>query len=123
MRNWRKMTWAILIWTVLMFMWIVGGASAAGATPVTNEYEEAGRAIGTGIGVTMLFMLWFVGFIILSIIWFMSRPKNNVLVYGPSGQQMTVSEKEAKKRVDKQGWTYQAQAAQASATPVVEGLK
>ena len=49
---------------------------------------------------------WFLGFIVFGLIWLMSRPKDNVLVYGPRGQQMTVSEKEAKKRVEKQGWSY-----------------
>jgi hypothetical protein len=32
---------------------------------------------------------------------------DNVIVYGPDGQQVTVSEKEAKRRVTK-GWTLQA---------------
>jgi hypothetical protein len=54
---------------------------------------------------TLIGFIWFVGFIIMSIIWFMSRPKNNVTVYGPQGQQVSVSEKEAANRV-KKGWTY-----------------
>ncbi len=29
-----------------------------------------------------------------------------MVVYGPRGQQVTVSEKEAKRRVEKQGWSY-----------------
>jgi len=36
------------------------------------------------------------------LVWLMSRPKDNVLIYGPQGQQVTVSEKEAKRRFTKQ---------------------
>jgi hypothetical protein len=112
MRSWRKMTWAILIWTALFIVW---GATGVGA--VSNECAgmtgdelatcQAATAIGGGIGLTFIFMLWFIGFIVLAIIWFMTRPRNNVTVFGPQGQQMTVSESEARKRVEKQGWTYQ----------------
>lgn len=105
MPRWRKATWAILIWTGLAVLWIWAGASAAGEVPVGSDAEEAGRAIGTGIGVTFIIFIWFLGFIVLGLIWLMSRPKDNVLVYGPEGQQMNVSEKEAKRRV-KKGWTY-----------------
>ena len=71
------------------------------------ENCQAATAIGGGIGVTFLIIIWFIGFIVLGLVWLMSRPKDNVLVYGPQGQQMTVSEKDAKRRVEKQGWTYQ----------------
>jgi hypothetical protein len=40
-----------------------------------NEYEAAGAAIGTGIGVTLIFMVWFFGFVVGSLVWLMSRPK------------------------------------------------
>jgi hypothetical protein len=112
MPRWRKATWAIVIWTVLMGIWVVGGVGSVGnncpgMTGSQLAACQAGTAIGGGIAVTFIFFIWFLGFVILSIIWFMSRPKENVLVYGPAGQQVTVSEKEARKRVEKQGWTYQ----------------
>lgn len=59
--RWRKMTWLILIFTVLMIAW---AASAFGTA------DAATAAIGS----TFLFGIWFIGFIILSIIWFMTRP-------------------------------------------------
>jgi hypothetical protein len=43
----------------------------------------------------------------LLLVWLVSRPKNNTVVYGPQGQQVMVSEREAKRRVEKGGWTYQ----------------
>jgi hypothetical protein len=105
------MTWAIVIWTVVFAVWIIGGVSAtgnncAGLAGSDLTACQAGTAIGGGIAVSLLIMLWFVGFIVLALIWFMSRPRNNVVVYGPEGQQVTVSESEAKKRVEKQGWSY-----------------
>ena len=111
MRRWRKSTWALVIWTVLIFVWIAAGMANAGnaaqsCTGTDSAACQAGVGIGTGIGVTFLFVLWFVGFIVGTIVWFASRPKNNVVIYGPEGQQMTVSEKEAARRIS-QGWTYQ----------------
>ncbi len=111
MPKWRKMTWAILIWTALFIAWAAAGTSAVGnncvglsGTALSNC--QAATAVGGGIGLALIFMLWFIGFVVLAIIWFMSRPKSTVLVFGPQGQQATVSESEAKSRVAKQGWSY-----------------
>jgi hypothetical protein len=108
----RKASWAIVIFTALMALWIVSGVSGAsnncaGMTGDQLTTCQAGTAIGGGIAVTLLFMIWFVGFVVLAIVWFMSRPKDNVTVFGPAGQQVVVSEQEAKNRVERQGWTYQ----------------
>lgn len=111
MRRWRKMTWTILIWTFLFLVWGISGASAVSNSCVGRTGDDlsicqAGTAIGGGIGLTLIFGLWFVGFIVLALVWFMSRPKENVTVYGPDGQGVVVSEKEATRRV-RAGWTYQ----------------
>ena len=111
MPRWRKATWAIVLFSALMLIWIVVGVSSvsdncAGMSGQALENCQAATAIGGGIGVTFLVIVWFLGFIVLGLIWLMSRPKDNVMVYGPDGQQVTVSEKEAKRRVAK-GWTYQ----------------
>ena len=79
--RWRKMTWVLVIFTVVMLVWIVAGAGSGGECPPgTADCESylAGEAIGSGIAATMLFAIWFVGFIILSIIWFMTRPARRV---------------------------------------------
>jgi len=107
MPHWRKATWALAIFNVLILVWLVTGLNAAGSVPVGSEAEEVGRAIGTGIGVTFIAFTWFVGFVVLGLVWLMSRPKESVLIYGPQGQAMSVSEGEAKRRVTK-GWTYTA---------------
>jgi hypothetical protein len=54
-QRWRKATWAIVIFTALMGYWIFG------------------RSTGI-IGGTFLLGVWFVGFVILLIVWFISRP-------------------------------------------------
>lgn len=112
MPRWRKATWALVIFSALMLIWIVAGVAAnsdncSGLTGAELTGCQAGTAIGGGIGVTIILTIWFIGFIVLGLIWLMSRPKDNVVIYGPEGQQVTVSEKEAKRRVEKQGWTYQ----------------
>lgn len=108
MPRWRKATWAIVIWTLLTVIWIATGVGAVGnAAPAGSDAEAAGRAIGAGLGVTFIIIVWFLGFIVLGLIWLMSRPKDNVVIYGPAGQHVTVSEKEAQRRVKRGGWTYQ----------------
>lgn len=116
MPRWRKATWALVLFSVLMLVWIVGGVSSVsdncdGLSGTDLTACQAGTAIGGGLGVTFLIIIWFIGFLVLGLIWLMSRPKDNVVIYGPQGQQVTVSEKEAKRRVEKQGWTYQPPAA------------
>lgn len=112
MPRWRKATLAIVLFSGLMLIWIVVGISSVsdncvGMSGQALENCQAATAIGGGIGVTFLVVVWFFGFIVLGLIWLMSRPKDNVMVYGPDGQQVTVSEKEAKRRVAN-GWTYRA---------------
>ena len=78
--HWRKATWAIVLWTGLAILWVAAGANAASSLPsdcgtLDQATCEAAAAVGTGIGVGIIFFVWFLGFIILGIIWFMSRPR------------------------------------------------
>jgi len=77
---WRKMTWVLIIFTVIMFAWMIGGGISAGnsCNDYSGQYQsakEAGCQAGTAIGVAGIFGLWVVGFIVLSLIWFMTRPR------------------------------------------------
>jgi hypothetical protein len=78
--HWRKATWAVVIWTVLIGLWMIAGSQSspdstcAGDTGSSLELCKSLYHAGTGIGVTLLFFLWFIGFIIFSLIWLMSRP-------------------------------------------------
>jgi hypothetical protein len=69
--RWRKMTWALIIWCVVIAIWIAAGASG---THCKGTYGSACDA-GKGIGIAIIFVFGFLGFIVLSLIWFMTRPK------------------------------------------------
>jgi hypothetical protein len=49
--HWRKMTWAILLWSVAMTAWMIGGGA-----------------------VVMISLVWSFGIVFLTLIWFSSRP-------------------------------------------------
>jgi hypothetical protein len=84
--HWRKATWAVVIWAVLF-------AVSVGVSEVLGD-----STLGESVG--------YAGWPFL-LVWFVSRPKSNTLVFGPQGQQVMVSEREAKRRVEKEGWSYQ----------------
>jgi lysylphosphatidylglycerol synthetase-like protein (DUF2156 family) len=80
--RWRKMTWVIVVWCVVMALWIVGGIVSADSASNCTEPSAISRStcedasdVGTGLGVIALWFVWFFGFIALSLIWFMTRPK------------------------------------------------
>ncbi len=52
-------------------------AGSAGSNCEQETYQGACEA-GTGIGIVLILILGFIGFIFLSLIWLMSRPKNRV---------------------------------------------
>ena len=85
-RRLRKMTWALIVWTVLMLAWAIGGAANVTSDASVAECDrsseylnatdcEALSEVGAGIGVTLILGAWFAGFIVLSLVWFMSRPR------------------------------------------------
>lgn len=85
--KWRKATWAIAIWSALMITWAVAGGNSAngsckseGSDVLSTQTVSDACDIGTGIGVALIIVLWFVGFIVLALIWLMSRPKAQQVV-------------------------------------------
>lgn len=90
--KWRKATWAIAIWSALMSLWIVvgGGSAASSCSSETGDgvlsastAQDACTA-GAGIGIAILMVVAFVGFVFFSLIWIMSRPKvQQVVVISP----------------------------------------
>jgi hypothetical protein len=85
--RWRKMTWVLNIWNVIFLIWIIAG-SVSGAHHAAKDCAHPGvltrqecldaSHAGTGIGVALIFLLWFLGFVVLSIIWFMTRRKGRI---------------------------------------------
>ncbi len=70
--HWRKMTWALIVWCVIILAWAIGGAASNNCSQQT--YQGACQA-GTGIGVALVLLIGFFGFAFLALIWFMTRPK------------------------------------------------
>lgn len=86
--HWRKMSWALILFTVLMLVWAIVGVSGSDSSNVSNCVQQGAgylsqkacqdaNDVGTGIGLAVLFVFWFVGFIVLSLIWFMTKPKEH----------------------------------------------
>jgi hypothetical protein len=85
--HWRKMTWALLLWTVIFVIWSIAASDNSSAvrdcvnnsSGYLNQHDcQTAADVGTGIGLTLIWGLWFVGFVILSIIWFMTRRKTRL---------------------------------------------
>jgi hypothetical protein len=83
MRHWRKMTWVIVLWCVAIIVWAVAGASTthhdvqtclAQGVLTRQECQSAADA-GAGIGIGIILFIGFIGFVFLSLIWLMTRPR------------------------------------------------
>src|SRR4051794_32098355 len=73
--RWRKMTWVLNVWNVIFLIWIIAAIAARPSqdcAPGDQLCINASDA-GTGIGIGLLFVLWFLGFVILALVWVMTR--------------------------------------------------
>lgn len=75
MRKWRKMSWVIFIWTVLAVLWIAADftvkPNCAGLSASTCQGLNG---LADGIAISFQVFVWFIGFIVFALIWFMSKP-------------------------------------------------
>jgi hypothetical protein len=73
--RWRKMTWVLNIWNLIFLIWIIAGISdrASKSCPPGDSLCVDASDAGTGIGVAIIIFLWFLGFIVLAIVWLMTR--------------------------------------------------
>jgi hypothetical protein len=66
-----------------MLLWAVsystGIGECAGESGWASTVCEAGRAIGTGMGIPLIIVVWSIGLVVFGLIWLVSRPKQNVL--------------------------------------------
>lgn len=78
--HWRKMTWALWIWSVLCLIWLIAGIALVSSHPLCSGLPAStcGTATDFGAGVAgfLIFTIWLVVFLILTLIWFMTRPHN-----------------------------------------------
>lgn len=66
-----------IVFNALMLIWLVGGMNAVGQLHQTagSSAEQAGVAIGAGMGMTMILTMWVFGDIILGLFVLLTRPK------------------------------------------------
>lgn len=79
MSKWRKLTWVILAWNVLMVVWLVTGLASTTDTCEGVEFQEAcqsGADVGTAIGVGFILFVAAAGDVILGVIWFVTNRPN-----------------------------------------------
>ena len=78
--GWRKGTYVVLIFNLIMLAWIISGVlSASGDATNCGSLSQSAcntaQGIGTGIGVMLLIGLWAMGDIILGVIWLVTNGK------------------------------------------------
>jgi len=78
--GWRKGTYIILIFNLIMLAWIISGASSASGDAtncgsLSQADCNAAAGIGTGIAIMLLIPLWAMGDIILGVIWLVTNGK------------------------------------------------
>jgi hypothetical protein len=74
--RWRKATWALVSWCALILAWTIGGGASADCGSESTDLNQSACEAGTGIGIVIILILGFFGFVFLSFIWLMSRPKH-----------------------------------------------
>jgi hypothetical protein len=83
------MTWVINIVNLLFLGSVIAAVSSRPskdcasdpsviAGTISKSACAAASDVGTGIGVTIILFLWFIVFIVLALVWLMTRPKNRL---------------------------------------------
>ena len=75
--HWRKATWTIVIWTALMAALAIAAANSGNQTCARQTYASSCSA-WTAIDVMLLVLIWFIGFIVVGLIWLLSRPRRRL---------------------------------------------
>lgn len=72
----KMFKWSFIGFNALMAIWAISGFSAATSDINTlSGAEQAGAAIGTGLGLMMVFVVWLIGALILGMLVLFTRPK------------------------------------------------
>ncbi len=67
--------WSFIAWNALMVYWLVAGMNAASNVKAPTGAQQAGRALGTALGASMIVGIWVAGSIILGLFVLFTRPK------------------------------------------------
>lgn len=74
--HWRKMTWTIVIWNIVMAIWLATGANSVAHQHCSNLSAQAcnaAKAVGGGIGAALIIAVWIVGDLILVVLWLVTK--------------------------------------------------
>lgn len=73
----KLVKWAFIGFNVLMLIWMVSSCFAVSdvASNAVNDAERTGAAIGAGLGMTFLLLIWGLGDIILGLFVLFTRRK------------------------------------------------
>src|SRR5262245_54404147 len=76
--RWRKIGGGVKLWKGVFLDWILGGIAdrASKHCPSGDSLCVNASDTGTVIGVGLVFVFWFIGFVALSLVWFMSRARS-----------------------------------------------
>lgn len=79
----RKATWLVILWNGLIGLWVISGINAIkdqceGLVGNALQTCQIGQNVGGGIGLFLIGLIWFVGFLVTGLIWLMSRPKRRL---------------------------------------------
>jgi hypothetical protein len=74
----RKATWALVIWTVGIVVWLAFGLATRECQSEDGDIKEAVCTAGTAVGVGVILVIGFMGFVTLSLLWLMSRPRERI---------------------------------------------
>jgi uncharacterized protein DUF2510 len=75
-RRWRKMTWVVLVWNVLMVAWIVIAVAndhTTGCGRLSQRLCDDGTTAGDVIGAGIIVAICLIGDIILGILWLVTK--------------------------------------------------
>ncbi|WP_431678566.1 hypothetical protein [Kitasatospora sp. KL5] len=71
--HWRFFTWVILLFNLVMLIWLVSGVASTARDCdglVGNALTDCEASnVGTGIGATLIVVLWAMGDVILGVLW------------------------------------------------------
>lgn len=70
--------WSFIGFNALMVLWLVTGlGNVSQGYDQLSEAEQAGAAIGTGLGVAFIMTIWVIGSVILGLFVMFTRPKHS----------------------------------------------
>jgi hypothetical protein len=77
----KVVKWVFIGFNVLMLIWMISAMSAIGGMDApANSAEQAGQALGVGIGATFLLFIWGFGDIILGMFVLFTKRKKIVTI-------------------------------------------